>query len=202
MSKIKVNVIGVFLLTIFTVSNASSVSPLRIKKYPDVKFSTHFTRIELAGARLNPRHKNFTKYDPKSGYYLSFLRDGLGDRLTTLSLVLSPDGENLNIGGEAEDAQKAVLPRLTNGSGVNIGDNPQQVERKLGAKPEEVSYNRKSCVRITTYKAPISVLLNLNGTHYRRYRSWATWSYKATYEFHREKLWGIRYEANDESNAV
>ncbi len=201
MSKTKINVIGVLLLAIFTASDAYSVSPLRIKKYPDVKVSTHFTRIELAGARLGPRQKSFTKYDSKSGYYLSFLRDGLGDSLTTLRLVLSPDAEHLNIGGEAEDAEKTALPLLTNGLGVNIGDNPQQVERKLGAKPEEVSYNRKSRVRLRTYKAPISVYLELNGANHLRYRRWSQWNYKAIYEFRREKLWAICYEANAESNA-
>lgn len=187
-------IIGSLALVVGLASTASSLAP---KRYSDVKFSAGFVRVQLAGARLSPHQHHFIKYDPKSRYYLRSIPDGAG-RLQSLTLILSPDYKRLDQGdGGPPYAIKASLPRLTNGTGVNIGDTPQQVKRKLGAEPEEFSCNRKTRVRIYIYKAPVSVLLALTDKSDRPYRDWSRWTYTGTYEFHNEKLWLIRYDADE-----
>ncbi len=180
------------------------------KSYPDVRFSDRFVRIELAGSRINPslqtsetvnfRQKRWIKYDPKSHYYLELADDGAG-KISSLSLTLSPNSKRLVYGEGIDDepVQKAQLPRLTNGTGVNIGDSPQKVVSKLGTMPQEDNYNRKTKIRTYIYRAPILLrLTKWDGKRNTFY--WVKWEYEADYEFHNGKLWSIAYDVNEPYN--
>jgi hypothetical protein len=185
-------IMSVLLLPSLTVSGAKPTQT----PSQEFKYRAKFVRTYLAGSRLSPAQKNFLKFDKKEGYYLNSYSDGLG-RLMSIKLVLSPDPKRIGDPySDGEIAKKSitftVLPRLRTGKGVNIGDSPQQVRRKLGSSPMTSQYNYKSKERVYTWKAPIVV---------KAENRWQNWTYYGIYTFRNEQLWAIKYWAIDKTES-
>jgi len=184
---------GVLLLPPLTTLNAKPTQTTG----QDLKHRATFVRTYLAGSCLSPHQKNLLKFDRKKGYYLNSFSDGLG-RLMSIKLVLCPDPKRLGDPFADREIEKkeitfTTLPRLLTGKGVNIGDSPQQVHRKLGSRPATSQYNHKTGERAYTWKAPITVKAD---------NRWQKWTYYGTYTFRNERLWAIKYWAFDPTESA
>jgi hypothetical protein len=148
-----------------------------------------FVRLSLAGSRLEDEG-SYVKYDQKERYYLIATGDCDG---ASIDLILSPDPKGF--GFDSSDAasrrrvKRVTLPRLRTGTGVNIGDTPQQVRRKLGVPPHWSSYDRETKEREWVYRA--AILVKSRQQRGKQY-------YRATYTFHNERLWSIHYNMQEE----
>jgi hypothetical protein len=109
-----------------------------------------------------------------------------------ISLLLCPDRSRID-DTYSKNIIHTTLPRLRTGKGINIGDTPQQVRRKLGSQPATSQYNYKSKQRVLTWKAPI--MINAEGR-------WQNWAYRGIYTFRNERLWAIKYVAVDETESA
>lgn len=136
-----------------------------------------FVRFSLAGGSLMDKDNFYEEYDAKERYYLISTGDCDG---TSRDLILTPSPASSGIGGDdrsfAKDKniKRVTLPRLRNGKGVNIGDTPKQVKRKLGRGPHRSWIRNDLKVRVWNYYSK---------TH----------SYTATYLFRKGRLWSISY---------
>lgn len=164
-----------------------SVASLSYSK-PQQKHATkpYTVRLSLAGERLNLQ-KPFFKvlYDPKSNYYL--IGDGFGpDHLTSLTLTLAPASKIAEYQGTIERRQIATLPHLKSGFGVNIGDSPAIVLRKLGQMPQQTGVDYESKKHTFWYRKSVWV------TPPRKNKP-EKWHYSAYYSFDKNRLWAIGY---------
>lgn len=151
-----------------------------------------FVRLSLAGASLvNP--KSFVTlelYDPKEEYYLIARKDCDGD---ALELILTPDPEKWgqgtvdNVGDES--LKPADLPNLRTGKGVNIGETPSVVKRKLGRAPHYQAYNAKTKTRSYVYFTKVRA-------KFAGAKSVESRLYQAKYIFRGERLREIVYSAD------
>jgi len=134
-----------------------------------------YVRFSLAGGDLG-KADSYTKFDPKQRYYLIATGDCDG---ASVSLILTPkpDGYGIEPDDKKSWGKFVSLPRLRTGQGVNIGETPQQVKRKLGRAPHFLSYEAGKKERIYQYRANLG-----NG-----------WQYLGIYTFHNERLWAIHY---------
>jgi hypothetical protein len=175
----KLLIIAVLILMAIGVATAQQSS--KSAGYPS------FMRLSLAGATLGDNEGNgFTKYDPKQRYFLIAYSHTEGD----LNLVLTPQPESFLFDPSDPDRWKGVkrvtLPRLRTGTGVNIGDTPQQVRRKLGTTPHREAYDRRKKERVWHYFGPITMKV---WTLKRKYIG--------EYRFRNERLWSIEYTVSD-----
>lgn len=149
---------------------------------------SNIVRLSLAGMRLNLRQGNYLKHDAEAGYYLNVSNNG-----NSVGLFLCPSRDYVaeESGDEAPlpAAVRGKLPRLTTGAGVNIGDTPQQVARKLGAMPGQNFYTDFRKERTYTYHGRVPVQA-LGGSAHK------SWYYLAKYIFRHEHLWAIDYSAS------
>lgn len=154
---------------------------------PVAKRDPAYVRYSLAGEDI--REGGGYKHDVKAGFYLIHTGDCDG---VSRDLYLTPD--KLPSGNAAEDfgswisldnfegSTKAVLPRLRTGTGVNIGDSPAVVQRKLQSPPHSV--NVWGSVKDWRYYAAIEI---------KSGKKMVPRNYSATYRFYKNKLWGINY---------
>ena len=162
---------------------ASSISARPQQKHT---LNPYLVRLSLAGETLNPR-KPFFKvlYDPKSNYYL--IGDGFGpDHITSVSLTLAPASKIAEFAGTIKRRQNATLPRLKSGSGVNIGDSPATVLRKLGQAPQQTGIDYESKKYTFWYKKLVWVMPPHSNKREK-------WHYTAYYSFDKNRLWAIIY---------
>jgi hypothetical protein len=114
----------------------------------------------LVAARLGVEGRH-VKYDPKQRYYLIAQKHEENDGGPPHRIVLTltpgtrtpgpryyfdtpdPEQEGLKVD------KRVTLPRLSTGTGVNIGDTPQQVRRKLGTVPHHEGHARKRQARLS-----------------------------------------------------
>lgn len=139
-----------------------------------------FVRFRLAGGNLMDKDNFYEKYDAKERYYLISTGDCDG---TVRTLILTPSPSSSGMGDDdryfAEKSLKRVtLPHLRNGKGVNIGDTPQQVRKKLGVGPHRAWAKKDSKARVWAYYS-------------KRH------SYAAEYTFRKGSLWSIIYTIGD-----
>lgn len=141
-----------------------------------------FVRLKLAGVDIQDQ-QHFVKYDPKERYYLVASEDCDG---ASTDLALTPSPGAWGVKPDDKSIVRASLPRLRNGTGVNIGDTPAVVRRKLGARPWKWVYHRKLDERVWTYEAPKIPVRMRHGISRVR-------DYTATYIFEHGRLWSIYY---------
>ena len=145
-----------------------------------------FMRLSLAGVQIGDTR---SKYDPKERYFVIGTGDCDGAHM---SLILTPDLKAEGYIWEDEELRKlprVSLPRLRTGKGVNIGETPSQVQRKLGAAPHFYSYDREKKELVYVYRASY---FQRSGTA-RAEKINCTGSYK----FRNGRLWSIRYSLNE-----
>lgn len=142
-----------------------------------------FLRFTLAGADVRDGLA-FIRYDAKAGYYLYGQPHGDSRPYESASLTLSPERDDEAV-EDKTPVQAATLPRLRSGKGVNLGDSPVGVKRKLGALPTTTSYDRRTRELVYTYETVFS--LTRGGMVRRRM------DYAATYTFHDSRLWAVEY---------
>lgn len=150
-------------------------------------------RLHFAGGNLVDE-ASYTKYDPKSRYFLIATGDCDGASID-LILTPNPDKSGYAVGVSPQEMvarkyiKRVILPRLRNGSGVNIGDTPQQVERKLDSRPSQILIRKEINGREWVYLTTVSL---------KRKGSRSTLqNYRATYTFRNDKLWAIHYNLQE-----
>lgn len=151
-----------------------------------------FVRLSLGGVHVTDG-AGLKVFDPGQHYYL--ISTGDCD-VSSLGLVLTPDprdwGYDFTKPSLRKGLKRRTLPRLSGGVGVNIGESPEQVVRKLGSPPSIKAYNEKTRVRTYTYFAHIV----MSGEGKRRGRG--KQFYSAKYVFLRERLRSIQYVVSNE----
>lgn len=148
-----------------------------------------FIRFSLAGGNLVD-DAGYTKYDPKARYYLLATGDCDG---ASIDLILTPSPASSGRGDDREFAnnksvKRVVLPRLRNGKGVNIGDSPQQVQKKLGARPHHVWVKKDLRQLEWVYYANIFM---------KSRQARGMQNYRATYTFRNARLWSVHYNVHE-----
>ena len=146
-----------------------------------------FLRFTLAGVDVRDG-PSFVRHDARTGYYLSAKTDGDHRSYQAASLVLSPERDE-EAGEPGAQVQAVVLPRLRSGLGINIGDAPAVVKRKLGALPITTSYDRRTRQLVYTYETEFRLT---HGSMVRR-----RVNYLGMYTFHNDKLWAVAYTVDD-----
>lgn len=139
-------------------------------------------RMSLAGARVDD-NKEFTRYDARQHYYLIATGDCDG---ASLDLILTPDPSLIYEGGldeRGEKVERFALPHLRDGKGVNIGDTPDQVRRKIGVAAQGIDVDSSHGQITWNYYAMVN-LPKLKGG--RR-------NYHARYFFRKDRLFAIWY---------
>jgi len=146
-----------------------------------------FVRLYLAGGNLAD-DADYVKYDSKERYYLVATGDCDG---ASVDLVLTPNPVGYGYDPATSDkalVERVALPRLRTGKGVNIGDTPQQVQRKLGATPHWSSYDRETKKREWVYRA--SIFMKSREKRGKQI-------YRGTYTFLNNRLWSIHYNVQE-----
>ena len=149
-----------------------------------------FVRLSLAGGNLT-NEESYVKYDAKARYYLIATGDCDG---ASVDLILTPSPASSGMGDDDREYAKdknikrVALPRLRNGKGVNIGDTPQQVQKKLGIAPHHSWVRNDLKAREWNYYA--NIVMNS-----RKARGMQ--NYRATYTFRNGRLWSIAYNAQE-----
>lgn len=146
-----------------------------------------FLRFTLAGADVRDG-LSFVRRDAKSGYYLSARTDGFSRSYPYTTLTLSPN-RTLDTMMDFTPVRAATLPRLYSGKGINIGDVPSVVERKLGALPTTTGYDRRTRQLVYTYETLFKLT---RGTMIRK-----RMNYLATYVFQSGRLWSVEYKVKE-----
>ena len=142
-------------------------------------------RLTLADVRVGQVKK---LYDPKEKYFLIGTGDCDGAHM---SLYLVPEAE-LGRSWSAEWKKKiphVTLPRLRSGTGVNIGESPTQVRRKLGKSPDYYSYDQPNKIRVYQYRASWFERDSTGKNEKILYRG--------DYKFCNEQLISIRYSVSE-----
>lgn len=168
------------LLPMLAVASQSSKS----QNYPT------FVRLSLAGGNL-ANEGGGVKYDAKTRYYLIATGDCDG---ASIDLILTPSPASSGLGDDDREFAKdknikrVALPRLRDGKGVNIGDNPQQVQKKLGAAPHHSWIRKELNAREWNYYANIFM---------KSRQARGMQNYRATYTFRNGRLWAIAYNVQE-----
>lgn len=191
------------LLLLMAFASVGSRAKVDAKDTRKVAPQASFVRTYLAGTRLSLMQPDFTAFDAKAGYYLVKFGDTFDVRGATL--ILSPDLAATYWPRSSKMSKSGIirktLPRLHTGTGVNIGDTPLQVRRKLGAWPREI---RRDNGKIRFYGYHSHVLVDMpyatgqwtNGERIVDRQAPTTKSrfhYYALYWFRNEKLESIEY---------
>ena len=154
-----------------------------------------YVRLSLAGREVGDESVRST-YDPKQGYVLFVTGDCDG---SSVDLILASHPRVLSRSSDEDSSlqrwlksnahvKRGTLSGLRNGRGVNIGDAPREVQRKLGAPPHQV---RSSGGLEWTYFAVVD-------TPSRRKRG--PQNYRASYQFRNNRLWAIHYNLADQDS--
>lgn len=173
---------------------------------PNGEAKSSVVRLSLAGQRLAVGEADFLKYDPKAGYFLH--RDGEGWEGLGCHLELCSREYSLNramFRDSAAKAERQSLPNIKTGWGVNIGDSPATVRRKLGARPTEQSWDRDKQSSYFNYQYHKSVFLNIPISAFRYQKPPVTskrfvrkkFDYWAQYSFKNNRLVRIVYRVSD-----
>lgn len=139
----------IFLCVALAVLPCAAAPKKKAPHYPS------FVRFQIAGEDV--RKDGDTKFDPKAGFYLIHTGDCDG---ASVDLILTPskspkDNWDWTWTSKHNEARVTRLPRLRSGSGVNIGDSPATVQRKLGAGPHNIY--AQSPIREWTYSAVLDI---------------------------------------------
>ena len=148
----------------------------------------YLVRTKLAGVQMDVTQKDFIWFDAASGYYLA--KTGSNWEHFGVNLILTPDRKKIPfIDKTTMKSRQVRLPRLQNGSGINIGDTVAQMRRKLGEEPEYFYVEDKSLVRTEIYYgiAKMPTPQKSGGPKLK------TYYYSAKYAFLQGKLRTIEY---------
>lgn len=152
---------------------------------------SHVVRLRLAGATLNPKQSEYHEYDALQRYHLvagnHFNADGAGNAYLLLcpDLKRQPDLSDTLAGIALE---RGALPQLRAGTGVNIGDTPQQMQHKTGTVAKVIAYYPKTQMRVYRYTTRLTLDSSVPGA-----RAQVKYVYKADYTFFKGRLWSILY---------
>lgn len=192
---------GLFAVVCFLRGAGAEAKP---KAEPKAKPSV--VRLSLAGQRLAVGEADFLKCDPKAGYFLHRSGEGwegLGCHLELCSREYFLAKSIFR--DDAAKAERTTLPNLKTGWGVNIGDSPAVVRRKLGALPTKQSWDRDKKSSFLNYLYHKSVFLTIPISAYKYQKPPVTnkrlvrkkFDYSAEYTFANNQLVRIAYRVSD-----
>jgi hypothetical protein len=160
-------------------------------------------RFSLAGEKLRVGQADFLKFDPESNYYLVHYGYTWENPAAHLRLFPASDLRNGELEGYGTKVQLATLPRLRTGTGVNIGDTPAQVKRKLGGPPKSPRFDKKTGELTYSYRQRVVINIPASAYIYReppmaeKSIITRTYSYGASYAFRNGRLRSISYSLVD-----
>ncbi|HAZ64937.1 MAG TPA: hypothetical protein DCZ72_15190 [Armatimonadetes bacterium] len=159
-----------------SVSAALLGALLFILTAPPTAAKPYVVRMTLAGELLGGGQGTIA--DTRSDYLVTHSGDCDGAQLT---LLLSPPRSGLTW----DPDRQAPLPRLRSGTGVNIGESPRTVIRKLGRQPDEIGHLEWYARGTTTYTYHAKINYRGGPRVYTKYR--------AEYTFRSGRLYSIMY---------